>query len=220
MVGEIELREFLKKELYSAGVPTIEIAAQAGKIFIKIHCARPGKIIGKGGMDLENLRTKCKQMMGEPVQIDIVEVRAPNQNAQLVAEEIASCLERRMAFRRAMKQAMFNSTRAGARGIKTCVSGRLGGAEIARKEHYHEVPSAADPARRHRLRLCRGPYHLRPHRLKVWIYRGEILVDTKRPRRDDRDRGPVRIATEDPHDNRPPRTNTDRREGGKGNVDA
>lgn len=222
LVGDYKLREFLKKELYSAGVPTIEIERKAGKIFLKIHCARPGKIIGKGGMDLENLRTKCKQMMGEPVQIDIVEVRAPNQNAQLVAEEIAGCLERRMAFRRAMKQAMFNSTRAGARGIKTCVSGRLGGAEIARRENYHE---GTIPLQTLRADIDYGFAEAKTTYgrigCKVWIYRGEILVDTRRPRRDDRDnRGPRDNRDRRPRDNRPPRTNTDRNEGGKGNVDA
>lgn len=212
LVGDYKLREFLKKELYSAGVPKIEIERKNGKIFIKIHCARPGKIIGKGGMDLENLRTQCKQMMGEPVSIDIVEVRAPYQDAQLVAEEIAGALERRMAFRRAMKMAMQNAVRAGARGIKTCVSGRLGGAEIARTEHYHE---GTIPLQTLRADIDYGFAEAKTTYgrigVKAWIYRGEIIVDTRRPRRDDRDNR---------RDNRGPRDNRNRREGGNGNADA
>jgi len=204
LVSDYKLRTFLKKELYGAGVPKIEIERKAGKLLVRIHCARPGRVIGKGGADLEALRAKCSKMMEMPVSIDIVEVKAPNQDAQLVAEDIASCLERRMAFRRAMKQAMFNSTKAGARGIKTCVSGRLAGAEIARTEHYHE---GTIPLQTLRADIDYGfaEAHTTYGRIgvKVWIYRGEVLVDTKRPRRD--------------RDNRDRRDN---REGGKGNVNA
>lgn len=217
LVGDYRLREFLKKELYSAGVPKIEIERKAGKVFIRIHCARPGKIIGKGAMDLEKLRVKCREMMGMPVSLDIVEVRGANQNAQLVAEEIAASLERRMPFRRAMKQAMFNATKAGARGIKTCVSGRLGGAEIARVEYYHE---GTIPLQTLRADIDYGFAEARTTYgrigCKVWIYRGEILVDTKRPARGDRyGRGDRSRA-----DRRAPRDSRAPREGGKSNADA
>ena len=173
LVEDYNLRKTLKKQLYSAGVPKIEIERDASKVRIHIHCAKPGMVIGKGGTEIEKLRQQCEKMLGKPVVINIVEVRQPDLNAQLVAENIASQLERRISFRRAMKGCIGRSMRLGAKGIKTKVSGRLGGAEIApqrgvpRRHH-----PAADPAGRHRLWLCRGRYHLWPHRRESLAVQG------------------------------------------------
>ena len=138
LVEDYKLRKFLKKTLYAAGVPRIEIERDAKRIRINIHCAKPGMVIGRGGTEIEKLRKNCEALIGKPVFLNIVEVKQPDKNAQLVAESIASQLERRISFRRAMKQAIGRAMKLGAKGIKTCVSGRLGGAEIARTEHYHE----------------------------------------------------------------------------------
>ena len=138
LVEDYNLRKTLKKQLYAAGVPKIEIERDASKVRIHIHCAEPGMVIGKGGAEIEKLRQQCEKMLGKPVVINIVEVRQPDLNAQLVAENIASQLERRISFRRAMKGCIGRSMKLGAQGIKTKVSGRLGGAEIARSEEYHD----------------------------------------------------------------------------------
>ena len=138
IVEDYKIREYLKKTLYSAGVPTIEIERDSAKVRIYIHCSRPGVVIGKGGQEIERLRLEVEKLIGKPVALSIVEVRTPDTNAQLVAENIAQQLEKRIGFRRAMKNAMGRAMRAGAKGIKVCCSGRLGGREIAGVEHYHE----------------------------------------------------------------------------------
>ena len=144
LVEDYNLRKFLKKTLYGAGVPRIEIERDAAKVRIHIHCARPGMVIGRGGADIEKLRQQCEKMINAgkenpvAVLINIVEVKQADKNAQLVAESIASQLERRGSFRRAMKQAIGRAMKLGAKGIKVNLSGRLAGAEIARSEHYHE----------------------------------------------------------------------------------
>ena len=138
LVEDNKIRDYLKKSLYSAGVPKIEIERDSKRVRIFLHCARPGMVIGRGGAEIEALRQKLEALINKPVALNIVEIRSPDLNAQLVAENIAAQLEKRIAFRRAMKQAMGRAMKFGARGIKTCVSGRLGGAEIARTEHYHE----------------------------------------------------------------------------------
>ena len=156
IVEDYKIREFLKKTLYSAGVPTIEIERDSAKVRIYIHCARPGVVIGKGGEQIEKLRQDVEKMIGKSVALSIVEVRTPDTNAQLVAENIAQQLEKRIGFRRAMKNAMGRAMRMGARGIKVKCGGRLGGAEM-----YH---SPSDHSCRHRLRLCRSEHHLWPYR--------------------------------------------------------
>ena len=138
LVEDYNLRKHLKKKLYGAGVPKIEIERDASKVRIHIHCAKPGMVIGKGGAEIEKLRLECEKILNKPVAINIVEVKSPDLNAQLVAENIAQQLEKRISFRRAMKQAIGRAMRFGAKGIKTQVGGRLGGAEIARTEQYHE----------------------------------------------------------------------------------
>ena len=138
LVEDYNLRKMLKKQLYAAGVPKIEIERDASKVRIHIHCAKPGMVIGKGGAEIDKLRVQCEAFLKKPVAINIVEVKSPDLNAQLVAENIAQQLEKRTSFRRAMKQAIGRAMKFGAKGIKTQVAGRLGGAEIARTEQYHE----------------------------------------------------------------------------------
>ncbi len=138
IVEDYNIRKYLKKALYSAGVPTIEIERDSNKVRLFIHCSRPGVVIGKGGAEIERLQNEVSKMIGKPVAISIIEVRTPDTNAQLVAENIAQQLEKRIGFRRAMKNAMGRAMRMGARGIKVKCGGRLGGAEIARSECYHE----------------------------------------------------------------------------------
>ncbi|MCI8385821.1 MAG: 30S ribosomal protein S3 [Acutalibacter sp.] len=204
LVEDYNLRRTLKKQLYSAGVPKIEIERDASKVRIHIHCAKPGMVIGKGGSEIEKLRQQCEKILGKPVVINIVEVRQPDMNAQLVAENIASQLERRISFRRAMKGCIGRSMRLGAKGIKTKVSGRLGGAEIARSEEYHD---GTIPLQTLRADIDYGFAEAATTYgrigVKVWLYKGEVLNDNRgdrpeRPRREDRprrdrdDRGPRR----------------------------
>ena len=181
VVEDNKIRKFLKKKLYSAGVPTIEIERDSAKVRIFIHCSRPGVVIGKGGQEIEKLRQEVEALIGKPVALSIVEVRTPDTNAQLVAENIAQQLEKRIGFRRAMKNAMGRAMRMGARGIKTCCSGRLGGAEIARVEHYHD---GTIPLQTLRADIDYGFAEAATTYgrigVKVWIYKGEILTTTLR----------------------------------------
>ena len=176
LVEDYNLRKYLKKTLYGAGVPKIEIERTASKIRIHIHCAKPGVVIGRNGAEIEKLRANCQKMLGKPVFINIVEVKNPDVNATLVAENIAAQLEKRISFRRAMKLAMGRAMRLGAKGIKTQVSGRVGGAEIARTEHYHE---GTIPLQTIRADIDYGfaEAHTTYGRIgvKVWIYQVEVL---------------------------------------------
>ena len=138
LVEDYNIRKFLKSTLYSAGIAKIEIERDNAKVKINLHVSRPGVVIGKGGTEIEKLRQKVADMIGKNVALNIIEIRSPDLNAQLVAENIAAQLEKRISFRRAMKQAMQRATRLGAKGIKCTCGGRLGGAEIARSESYHE----------------------------------------------------------------------------------
>ena len=195
LVEDYKIRNYLKDLLFAAGVPKIEIERSPAKVRVFIHCARPGIVIGRGGADIEKLRLDLEKLIGKSVAVNIVEVRNPDLNAQLVAESIAAALEKRTSFRRAMKQAMGRATKAGARGIKTCVSGRLGGAEIARTETYHE---GTIPLQTLRADIDYGFAEAKTTYgrigCKVWIYRGEILTGGPRqstveaPSRDRRDR--------------------------------
>ena len=197
LVEDYNVRNFIKEELKAAGVPRIEIERDALKVRIHIHCAKPGMVIGQGGAKINELRARLEKMIGKPVHVNIVEVRQPDLNAQLVAESIASQLERRISFRRAMKQAIGRTMRLGAKGIKTCVSGRLGGAEIARTEHYDE---GTVPLQTLRADIDYGFAEANTTYgkigVKVWIYKGEVLkgeVSGKRtapaPRRKPRKEG-------------------------------
>lgn len=180
LVEDYKLRKFLKKRLYDAGVPKIEIERDANKIRINIHCAKPGIVIGRGGSEIEKLKKECEAMLKKPVFINIVEVKSPDVNAQLVAESIAAQLERRVSFRRAMKLAIGRAMRIGAKGIKTQVSGRLGGAEIARTEQYHE---GTIPLQTLRADIDYGFAEAATTYgrigVKVWVYKGEVLKSAK-----------------------------------------
>ena len=202
LVEDKKIRDYLKKTLYGAGIPKIEIERDNAKVRIYLHCARPGVVIGKGGEEIKALEAKLVKMIGKPVDLKIVEVRNADMDAQLVAENIAQQLEKRIGFRRAMKNAMGRAMRSGALGIKTCVSGRLGGAEIARTEHYHD---GTIPLQTLRADIDYGFAEAATTYgrigVKVWIYKGEVLtqalrttprtLDTSKPyqeRRDRRDR--------------------------------
>ncbi len=175
---DLDVRRFLRKELANASVSRIQIERPAKNARVVIHTARPGIVIGRKGEDIEHLRGKLSAMMGVPVQIKIEEIRRPELDAKLVAENVAQQLERRIMFRRAMKRAVSNSMRVGAKGIRICVAGRLGGAEIARTEWYREgrVPL-------HTLRAdidygvaeAQTTYGIIG--VKVWIFKGEVFGD-------------------------------------------
>ena len=181
IVEDYKIRKYLKKTLYDAGIPNIEIERDSNKVRIFIHCARPGKVIGKGGAEIERLQATVAKMIGKPVALSIVEVRTVDTNAQLVAENIAGQLERRIGFRRAMKNAISRAMRMGAKGIKVMVAGRLGGAEIARSECYHE---GTIPLQTLRADIDYGFAEAATTYgrigVKVWIYKGEVLSQTLR----------------------------------------
>ena len=176
LVSDYKLRNYLKNKLQAAGVPKIEIERDSQKVRVFIHCAKPGVIIGKGGTEIEKLRLEIESIVKKPVSVNVVEVRSPDLSAQLVAENIASQLERRIGFRRAMKQCIDRTIKLGAKGIKISCSGRLGGAEIARTEHYHE---GTIPLQTLRADIDYGFYEANTTYgkigIKVWIYRGEVL---------------------------------------------
>ena len=181
IVEDYNIRKYLKKLLFSAGVPKIEIERDNAKVKIFIHCSRPGVIIGKGGTEIEKLRLDMEKRIGKPVAISIIEVKSPDTDAQLVAEGIAAKLEKRIGFRRAMKNAMSRAMRFGVRGIKVMVGGRLGGAEIARSETYHE---GTIPLQTLRADIDYGFAEAATTYgrigVKVWIYKGEVLSQTLR----------------------------------------
>lgn len=187
LVEDYNLREWLLTKLAPAGVPKIEIERDANRVRINIHCAKPGMVIGRGGSKIDKLKAECEKKLGKDVSLNIVEIKSPDLNAQLVAESIASQLERRISFRRALKQAIGRTMKLGAKGIKTQVSGRLGGADIARTEHYHE---GTIPLQTIRADIDYGFAEAKTTYgrvgVKVWIYRGEVLHDNanRRPRRE------------------------------------
>jgi small subunit ribosomal protein S3 len=181
LIEDVKIREFLKNKLKDSGVSRIDIERAANKVNVTIHTAKPGMVIGKGGTEVEVIRTHLANLTNKKVHININEIKNAELDAILVAESIAQQLERRISFRRAMKQAIQRTLRAGAKGIKTSVSGRLGGAEIARTEGYSEgtVPL-------HTLRADIDYGTAEAHTtygrigVKVWIYRGEVLPAAKR----------------------------------------
>lgn len=185
LVEDYNLRNTLKKQLYGAGIPKIEIERDANKVRINIHCAKPGMVIGKGGSEIEKLRLQCEAMLKKPVSINIVEVKSPDLNAQLVAENIAQQLEKRISFRRAMKQSIGRAMRFGAKGIKTQCSGRLGGAEIARAETYHEGTIPLQTLRADiEYGFAEAATTYGRIGVKVWLYKGEVLQDNRKPRKE------------------------------------
>ena len=208
LVSDYQIRKYLKNELQKAGVPKIEIERDSHRVRVFIHCAKPGMVIGKGGAEIEKYKAQLEKMVGMPVALNVVEVKSPDLNAQLVAENIASQLENRVAFRRAMKMAIRNTMRLGARGIKISCAGRLGGAEIAKTEHYHE---GTIPLQTLRADIEYGFYEADTTYgkigIKVWIYRGEVLSEVNRPAAEHRERRERRGDRND-------RRGGDRRQGG------
>ena len=211
LVSDYNIRKYLKKALQDAGVPKIEIERDSHRVRVFIHCAKPGMVIGRGGSEIEKYKTELEKMVKMPVSLNVVEVRQPDLDAQLVAENISAQLERRVAFRRAMKMAIRNTMRLGAKGIKISCSGRLAGAEIARTEHYHE---GTIPLQTIRADIEYGFWEANTTYgkigVKVWIYKGEILSEVNRPSanapRDNKDRR---------GDRRDNRGRGDRRNGGR-----
>ena len=201
LVEDYKVRNFIKTTLYAAGVPRVEIEREASKVRINIHCAKPGMVIGKGGAEINVLRSKIEAMVNKPVILNIVEVKQPDLNAQLVAENIASQLERRVSFRRALKQSIGRTMKLGAKGIKTTVSGRVGGAEIARTESYHE---GTIPLQTIRADIDYGFAEANTTYgkigVKVWVYKGEVLkgkVAVEQPTQERRQRRAPRKPREE-----------------------
>ena len=182
LVEDYKLRNYLLKLLEPAGVPKVEIERDASRVRIFIHCAKPGIVIGRGGAEIEKLKATCEKMLGRPVIINIVEIKNPDLNAQLVAASIAVQLEKRASFRRAMKMAIGRAMKFGAKGIKIQISGRVGGAEIARTENYHE---GTIPLQTLRADIDYGFAEAKTTYgrigVKVWLYNGEVLRDNRRP---------------------------------------
>ena len=183
LVEDYEIRTYLKKKLYGAGVAKIEIEKKANTVRVSIHTAKPGIIIGKKGEDIEKLKNEISKLTDKQVFVNIVEIKQPDLSAQLVAESIASQLERRISFRRAMKGAMSRAMKLGAKGIKASCSGRLGGAEIARSEQYHE---GTIPLQTLRADIDYGFAEANTTYgkigIKVWIYKGEVLAEARKPK--------------------------------------
>jgi small subunit ribosomal protein S3 len=224
LVSDYNIREYLKNELQKAGVPKIEIERDSQRVRVFVHCAKPGLVIGKGGEQIEEYKAQLEKMVGMPVALNVVEVKQPDLNAQLVAENVSAQLENRVAFRRAMKMAIRNTMRLGAKGIKITCSGRLGGAEIARAEHYHE---GTIPLQTLRADIDYGFWEANTTYgkigVKVWIYSGDRIADVNRPavkRNNDRrgDRRDNRNGDRRPRNNN--RGDRTPREGGRKNVNA
>lgn len=176
LVEDYNIRKFLKKKLYSAGVSKIEIERASDRVKVIIYTAKPGVVIGKGGAEIEVTKKELSKLTEKKVMVDIKEIKRPDRDAQLVAENIAQQLENRVSFRRAMKSCMGRTMKSGAMGIKTCCSGRLGGADIARAEFYSE---GTIPLQTLRADIDYGFAEANTTYgkvgVKVWIYKGEIL---------------------------------------------
>lgn len=221
LVSDYNLRKTLKKQLQDAGVPKIEIERDSEKVRVFIHCAKPGMVIGRGGESIDKLKAQIEKMVKKPAIVNVVEIKQPDLNAQLVAENIASQLERRVSFRRAMKLCIGRTMRLGAKGIKVMLSGRLAGADIARAEQYHE---GTIPLQTLRADIDYGFWEANTTYgkigVKVWIFKGEVLPDVKKkftvmptveaPAKNDRRQGDRRQGDRRQGDRR----QGDRRQGG------
>ena len=211
LVSDHKIREYVKTKLQAAGVPKVEIERDAARVRVFIQCAKPGLVIGFHGAEIEKLRAELEAMVGRPVVVNVIEIKNPDVNAQLVAESIAAQLEKRVSFRRAMKLAIGRTMRLGVKGIKVACSGRLGGAEIARSEHYHE---GTIPLQTLRADIDYGFWEANTTYgkigVKVWIYRGEVLAESMNQRSE----RPERRQRRNNDNNRRP--GNGRREGGRG----
>lgn len=176
LIEDHDIRKFLKKRLYSAGISKIEIERAADRVKIVIYTAKPGVVIGKGGSEIEKLKVEVQKMTTKKVFIDIKEIKRPDRDAQLVAESIAQQLENRVSFRRAMKSTMGRSMKAGVKGIKTAVAGRLGGADMARTEFYSEGTIPLQTLRADiDYGFAEADTTYGKVGVKVWVYKGEVL---------------------------------------------
>ena len=182
LIEDYNLRKMLKEKLQMAGISHIDIQRSAAKVHVSIFTAKPGIVIGKGGAGVEALKKEVEEFTGKAVTLDIMEIKHPDTDAQLVAENIAQQLEKRVSFRRAMKQSISRAMKSGAKGIKTSVSGRLGGADIARSEGYHE---GSIPLQTLRANIDYGFAEAKTTYgrigVKVWVYKGQVLPKAKRP---------------------------------------
>ena len=225
LVSDYNIRKYLKNELKEAGVPKIEIERDGHRVRVFIHCAKPGLVIGRGGAEIDKYKVALEKMVGMPVNVNVVEVKQPDLNAQLVAENIASQLEKRTSYRRAMKMALRNTMRLGAKGIKISCSGRLAGAEIAKTEHYHE---GTIPLQTIRADIEYGFWEADTTYgkigVKVWIYSGEVLSEvnrtSERAPRDNKDRKNFRRDNRNGERRGNNRNDRTPREGGRRNVNA
>ena len=220
IVSDHKIREYVKTKLQGAGVPKVEIERDSARVRVFIQCAKPGVVIGFHGAEIEKLRAELEAMVGRPVVVNVIEIKNPDVNAQLVAESIAAQLEKRVSFRRAMKLAIGRTMRLGVKGIKVACSGRLGGAEIARTEHYHE---GTIPLQTLRADIEYGFWEANTTYgkigVKVWIYKGEVLAESENaPKRNTErnDRRPARRNDDRRRDDRRgPRRNGNFRNGGR-----
>ena len=178
---DFKLREMLKEKFYSTGISRIDIERSASRMNVNIFTGKPGMIIGRGGKGIEELKAEVEKFVGHAVNINVMDVKAPDQDAQLVAENIAQQLEKRIAFRRAMKSSIQRAMKSGAKGVKVAISGRLGGADIARTEHYHE---GSIPLQTLRANIDYGFAEAKTTYgrlgVKVWVYKGQILPKVKK----------------------------------------
>ena len=181
LIEDHKIRKYIKKKQFDAGIPKIEIERTAGKVTVSIYAAKVGVVIGKGGAEIEKLKGELEKLTGKKVNVNIFEVKNADANAQLVAENIAAQLEKRVSFRRAMKSSMQRAMKLGVKGIKTTCSGRLGGAEIARSEHYHEGTIPLQTLRADiDYGFAEADTTYGKIGVKVWIYKGEVLPESKK----------------------------------------
>ena len=187
LVSDYKIREYVKNKLQGAGVPCVEIERDSARVRVFIQCAKPGVVIGFHGAEIEKLRAELEAMVGRPVVVNVIEIKNPDVNAQLVAESISALLEKRVSFRRAMKLAIGRTMRLGVKGIKVSCSGRLGGAEIARTEHYQE---GTIPLQTLRADIDYGFWEANTTYgkigVKVWIYKGEVFAENAANARSER----------------------------------
>lgn len=203
LVEDYNIRKFVKKQCFDAGIARIGIERKNDKVYITIHSAKPGIIIGRQGSEIDKLKAQIEKMTNASVNINIMEVKQPDVNAQLVAENIAAQLEKRISFRRAMKQVMGRAMKMGVKGIKTSVAGRVGGAEIARTETYHE---GTIPLQTLRADIDYGVAEAHTTYgivgVKVWIYKGEVFHENRNAGRGERRERRERRDNRDNRDNR------------------
>lgn len=205
LLEDNKIRKYVKEKLYTAGISKINIERASKKVKVSIYTAKPGMVIGRGGAGVEELRKELEKLTGKSVVINVEEIKVQDLEAQLVAESIAESLERRVSFRRAMKQAIQRTMRAGAKGIKTAVSGRVGGADMARTEGYSEGTIPLQTIRADiDYGFAEADTTYGKLGVKVWLYKGEVLPEIKENRKRNNRRRP---QNRDNRNNKAPRRN-------------